>query len=186
MRRVSDLQSMWVGQCEQNIAEAFREARTEDALLLFDEADSFLRDRNQARNSWEVTQVNEFLQQLEAHRGVVVCTTNLWHELDPASLRRFALKIAFDYLDAPRARLLFCSLLAPFCAQPLTAEDEERVERGCARLLALTPGDLATVRRKLLALRARPALSELLALVEAEVRAKRGIARPVGFEAAVG
>lgn len=173
-RRVSDLLSMWVGRTEQEIAEAFREARDEHALLLFDEVDAFLRDREQAHHGWEVTQVNEFLQQLETHRGVVVCTTNLWHGfLDAASLRRFVFKIAFDALDGPRARRLFGAMLAPLCAHPLTVDDQTHVARQLGRLAGLTPGDLAVVRRKLLALDLRPELAELLALVEAEVRAKR-------------
>lgn len=48
-----------VGQTEQAIAAAFREAERDGAVLLFDEADSFLRDRRTALQSWEVTQVND-------------------------------------------------------------------------------------------------------------------------------
>jgi SpoVK/Ycf46/Vps4 family AAA+-type ATPase len=104
---VSDILSMWVGVAEKNIAEAFDEAARDDAILLFDEADSFLQDRRGAVRSWEVTQVNEFLQQLEAHRGIVACTTNLFKNLDQASLRRFTFKVEFRFLDAARARSLF-------------------------------------------------------------------------------
>ena len=45
VRRASDLLSCWVGATEQNIARAFEEARKDDAVLLIDEADSFLQDR---------------------------------------------------------------------------------------------------------------------------------------------
>ena len=38
-RRTSDLLSMWVGGTERNIANAFAEARDDDAFLVFDEAD---------------------------------------------------------------------------------------------------------------------------------------------------
>ena len=41
-RRASDLMSMWVGGTEQNIADAFAEARDTEAFLIFDEADSLL------------------------------------------------------------------------------------------------------------------------------------------------
>ncbi len=51
-RRVSDLRSMWVGETEKAIAAAFRAAEEEGAVLLFDEADSFLRDRRGASRSW--------------------------------------------------------------------------------------------------------------------------------------
>lgn len=110
-RRVSDLQSMWVGECEKNIAEAFREAREEDALLLFDEADTWLRDRRDAQRSWELSQTNEFLAQLERCRSVVACTTNLRHHLDPASLRRFIFKIEFRFMLPEQSAALFTELL---------------------------------------------------------------------------
>lgn len=48
VRRASDLLSCWVGATEQNIARAFEEARKDDAVLLIDEADSFLQDRRGA------------------------------------------------------------------------------------------------------------------------------------------
>ncbi|WP_308614781.1 AAA family ATPase [uncultured Duodenibacillus sp.] len=53
-RRASDLLSCWVGATEQNIARAFEEARKDDAVLLIDEADSFLQDRRGAGHSWEL------------------------------------------------------------------------------------------------------------------------------------
>lgn len=60
-KRASDLLGAFVGESEKRIAEAFEEATEADALLIFDEADSFLYNRTQAVRSWEVTQVNEML-----------------------------------------------------------------------------------------------------------------------------
>src|SRR3546814_2838928 len=54
-----------VGMTEQNLAGAFERAQQEDAVLLLDEVDSFLQDRRKARQSWEVTAVNEMLTQME-------------------------------------------------------------------------------------------------------------------------
>ena len=42
-KRASDLISKWVGETEQNIASAFAEAKAKKAMLIFDEADSFLQ-----------------------------------------------------------------------------------------------------------------------------------------------
>ena len=57
--------------------------------------------------SWEVSQVNEFLVQLESFNGVVVATTNRFDELDQAALRRFDFKMHFDFLNyAQRLALL--------------------------------------------------------------------------------
>ena len=99
-KRASDLMSMWVGQTEQQIAEAFAEARAEGSILVFDEADSLLADRRGAVRSWEVSQVNEMLTWMESHPLPFACTTNFGENLDPATLRRFTFKIALDYLTA--------------------------------------------------------------------------------------
>src|SRR5208283_2649061 len=58
LKRVSDIQSMWVGETERNIAAAFREAADTGSILFFDEADSFLFPRNEARHFWEKSFTN--------------------------------------------------------------------------------------------------------------------------------
>lgn len=97
-KRTSDLLSMWVGGSEKNIADAFEQAADEEKFLLFDEADSLLRDRNLADKSWEVSQVNEMLTWMEDHPYPFACTTNLKDKLDRASMRRFLFKLDFEYL----------------------------------------------------------------------------------------
>lgn len=70
---------MFVGESEKNIAKAFEEAKKQKKILLFDEVDSFFRERSYSSQSWEITQVNEFLTQMEKFEGIVICTTNLWN-----------------------------------------------------------------------------------------------------------
>lgn len=106
LKRASDLLSPYVGQTEQLMAEAFEEAQREGAVLILDEADSFLRTREQAHHAWEVTAVNEMLTQMEAFEGIFFATTNLMAQLDAASLRRFDAKVCFDYLRPEQARTL--------------------------------------------------------------------------------
>ena len=143
-KRVSDLSSRWIGETEKCIANMFREATAENAVLLLDEGDSFLRDRRQARASWEVTQVNELLQQMETFNGVFICATNLMEDIDSAALRRFTFKVKFLPLDAPRRR----RMLARFA---LSDADADLPRPICDRLSALSelaPGDFATIRRQ--------------------------------------
>jgi transitional endoplasmic reticulum ATPase len=83
------------GRFEKNIAAAFEEAAAEDAILFFDEGDSFLRSRERAQHSWEVTQTNELLQRMERFSGIVVVATNLFRDLDAAALRRLHSKLSF-------------------------------------------------------------------------------------------
>ncbi len=144
LRRASDLVSMWVGQTEKNIARAFREAEQEGAVLVLDEVDSFLRNRHSAERSWEVTEVNEMLTQMESFAGVFVATTNLLDSLDPASLRRFDLKVRFGYLRPAQAAEL---LRRHCCALRLDAPEGAAIAR-ISQLATLTPGDFAAVVRQ--------------------------------------
>jgi len=135
-KRASDLLSMWVGGSEQNIAAAFAEAKKKKMLLVIDEADSFLQDRRNAHRSWEVTQVNEMLTQMESHPLPFVCTTNLMDDLDQASLRRFTFKVKYDYLTRKQTELAFAHFFGAPPNVPLT------------RLSCLSPGDFAVVSKK--------------------------------------
>ncbi|WP_104747351.1 AAA family ATPase [Helicobacter bilis] len=102
LKKASDLLSMWLGKSEQNIAKAFSEAEQKGAILVLDEVDSFLQDRSGAYHSWEVTQVNEMLTQMESFSGIFIATTNFMTNLDKASIRRFDMKIEFKPLDSTR------------------------------------------------------------------------------------
>ena len=102
-KRGSDLLNPYIGGTEQLIAEAFHEAAQSGALLLIDEADDFLGNRAEASKSWERSMVNEMLKQMEGLRHPFVATTNHAVLLDPASQRRFTMRVAFQTLDARRA-----------------------------------------------------------------------------------
>ena len=144
LKKGSDLISMWVGGTEKNIANAFKEATDENAVLVFDEVDSFLQDRRTAKASWEVTQVNEMLVQMENYNGIFIATTNLMDGLDQASLRRFDLKLEFGYLKAIHAIELFQKEASIMGIE----EIEHRVLNDLKSLGNLTPGDFAAVRRQ--------------------------------------
>lgn len=175
-KRASDLISKWVGGTEKNIARAFRQAEEEGALLLLDEVDSFLQDRRDARQSWEITEVNEMLTQMEHYNGVMIATTNLVKELDQAALRRFDFKVKFDFLRPKQAVELF----RRYCAKwTLSAPRLEQFSR-LMRLKNLTPGDFAAVARqqRLRPLRSAAELTDALA---AECALKEGSRAAIGF-----
>ena len=97
-KRASDLIDKFVGQTERNIKEAFKEAKQKKAVLILDEADSFLFDRKYAQRDFECASTNELLTQMEDHPYPFIMTTNLKSKLDPASFRRFLFKIKYDYM----------------------------------------------------------------------------------------
>ena len=95
----AELESMWVGETEKNIARVFREATDAGALLLWDECDAMFYDRGTAFRNWEVRQVNVLLQEIERFEGVCVLSTNRKVTLDTALERRIALKVEFKRPD---------------------------------------------------------------------------------------
>lgn len=143
-KRASDLLSMFVGGTEALICDAFEEAKRAGALLLIDEADSFLRDRELSQRSWEVTQVNELLTQMEIFSGIFCATTNLFENIDRAALRRFDLKAKFDFLR-PEQRLGL--LERHLAALGLGTEGIQGLHSRLARLDCITPGDFAAIER---------------------------------------
>ncbi len=144
VKKGSDLLSMWVGETEANIARAFAEAEREEAVLVFDEVDGFLQDRRDARQSWEVTQVNEMLTQMESFEGIFIATTNLMENLDAASLRRFDLKIEFRYMRREQA----WSMLTQACRRLGLGTPGDEALHIVASIPNLTPGDFAAVARR--------------------------------------
>lgn len=176
VKRASDLMSMWVGQNEKNIARAFRQAEQDGALLLIDEVDSFLQDRRGDRRGWEVSLVNEMLTQTESFAGMFIATTNLLEGLDQAALRRFDLKVKFDFLRPEQA----CELLRRYCTQLQLPEPPPELLARLIRLQRLTPGDFSAVLRQH---RFRPIQSSamLVSALEAECAVKGGGASSMGF-----
>ena len=155
----------------------FRQAQQEGALLLLDEADSFLTERQSAKNSWEVTAVNEMLTQMERFDGLFICSTNLMQRLDAASLRRFALKIKFNYLKPEQRWQLF---RAQF--KRLSSRHEADARAALNQLNTLTPGDFATVRRQAALFNVTLTADEWLQRLTQECRNKAGgVKQPIGF-----
>ena len=144
LKQGSDLLNPYVGGTEQNIAQAFEQAKADNALLVLDEVDTFLFSREGANRSWERSQVNEMLTQIERFEGLMVVSTNLIEVLDPAALRRFDLKLKFDYLTL-KQRLDFAKQQAELLGLPLLSEEDlSQIES----LNLLTPGDFAAVARR--------------------------------------
>ena len=179
VKQASDLMSKFVGETEQNMAAMFREAETEKAVLLLDEADSFLQDRRGAQRTYEVTEVNEMLQGMERFNGIFVCTTNLLDRLDQAALRRFTFKIKFKPLTATQREKMFVTEALAGDVTLLTPELANRL----ARLDQICPGDFAAVKRQVEILAAEFSAQEFMDQLEAEHRIKPEVreARSMGF-----
>lgn len=132
---VARLRNCYVGETEKNMRALFsdyRKACEENDLvpiLLFNEADAILGTRMtgavRSVDRMENSVQNILLQEMESFEGIMVATTNLLGNLDPAFERRFLFKIRFDKPEAgPRARIWSSQIpgLAEEDARALAAE----------------------------------------------------------------
>jgi hypothetical protein len=181
IKRASDLLDKWLGESEKRIADMFREAEAEGAILFLDEADSFLRDRSLARDSWQVTQVNELLQNMERFPGIFVAATNLFQDIDAAALRRFSWKLEFLPLKPEQAWRMFC--IEAGLSKKSINNHNHKLFIPLTEIDNLTPGDFATVKRQAVMLGEDFTAAEWLEQLEAEAKAKMaGLKRhKVGF-----
>jgi transitional endoplasmic reticulum ATPase len=144
LKKASDLLSKYVGESEKQIAAAFREAQEAQAVLILDEVDSFLTDRSTATRKHEVTGVNEFLVQMENYTGILICTTNMFHAMDSAAIRRLSLKSKLDYLRTEHLAELLALHLKTCGVPPASDKCLEEL----LQLKNLAPGDFSAVAKR--------------------------------------
>lgn len=128
----SEIESKYVGEAPKNLQKAFNVATESDAVLFFDEADSFLGKRienvtqgaDQALNSLR----SQMLILLENFSGVVIFATNLVTNFDPAFESRILKHIRFE-LPNLEARAAIIKKMIP-SRLPVTApfDDEQYLE----------------------------------------------------------
>ena len=107
---VPQIKSKWVGESEKNIKALFDQYRalvdkaSVAPILLFNEADAIIGTRKSGASSavdkMENTIQNIILQEMETLDGIMIATTNLEENLDPAFERRFLYKLKFVKPDA--------------------------------------------------------------------------------------
>ena len=146
---VPDIKSKWVGESEKNIKEVFdryRQAVESSELapiLLFNEADAIIGIRREGATSavdkMENSIQNIILQEMETLDGIMIATTNLTQNLDPAFERRFLYKICFEKPDAAVREKIWHTML------PVLSPEQ------CAALASaydLSGGQMENVARK--------------------------------------
>lgn len=105
LKRVNSAQlvSKWVGEGAKNIEKLFEEARQHEAVLVFDEADSLFAGRTAVSSSsdrYANLDVAVLLSAMERFPGVVILTTNLPENIDPAFRRRLRFVVEFTPPDS--------------------------------------------------------------------------------------
>lgn len=127
---VAKIRNCYVGETEKNMRALFADYRTackeneRTPILLFNEADAILGTRLEGAvrsvDRMENSVQNILLQEMENFSGIMIATTNLKGNLDPAFERRFLYKIRFKKPEPePRAQIW----LSQF---PFLSEDDAR------------------------------------------------------------
>ena len=181
VRRASDILSKYVGGTEENLALVFRQAERENAVLLLDEADTYLNDRNDLKHSWEVSSVNEMLVQMEAFNGVLIATTNRLEVIDNAAMRRFDFKVRFYYLKPNQIIAMLQNLVSALGLTP-NAAAWLNINHQLKALSHITPSDFSLLQRQIIMLRKTPSLDDLYSGLLAASQGKQSkLNKPFGF-----
>jgi AAA+ superfamily predicted ATPase len=112
----AEIQSSEPGGAERMIQQIFREAKKlldtgkKQRVILFDECDSLLYDRNKVGVILGA-QINALLTAIEHHTGIIIFTTNRLGTLDPALERRIAAKVEFPFPDQEQREAIWGKLL---------------------------------------------------------------------------
>jgi hypothetical protein len=179
VKKASSILDCWVGNTEKNIAKAFHDAEYEDAVLVIDEADTFLYSRDTALRSWEVSFVNEFLANAEECRCFMIATSNRRESMDAAAMRRFSFKVPFSYAGPKQLEALYLAMLAPIAGSSPETGFLHRLKQETS----LAPGDFHAVRSRYRAVPEGGVTHEELfkeLLLEIELKLDNGRAR-IGF-----
>lgn len=174
---LSSQKSMWVGESEKNIERIFADYREKLSqselapILLFNEADAIFSKRHVGVNS-EVEQMantmqNILLQNMENFEGILIATTNLADNFDPAFHRRFLYRIEFKSPSAEVRKQIWRSMMPDM--------DESNI-KAMAERFSISGGQIENAVRKMMIesiLKGRPLnTDEVIAICEDEVQKK--------------
>ena len=162
-KKPAELFSKYQGQPAKNVLEMFEEAKEKDAMLIIDEIEGIISDRDSdsgSNNKWKSDMTNTFLSCLESCSTPLCGTSNLLNRVDKAILRRFVFKLHFDYLTPQQSRYAFEKIFGLMA--PLELSEMHN----------LTSGDFSVVKKKALILGCLDDANTLLNMLKDELKNK--------------
>ena len=145
----SEVKDKYVGESEKNVKaifENYRRAVSSEKpcpILLFNEADAIIGKRlNNVEHSVDNmynTMQNIILQEMENFEGILIATTNLETNMDPAFERRFLYKVRFEKPSADVRRQIWQSII------PTVSDDTASV---LAKEFEFSGGQIDNIARK--------------------------------------
>lgn len=108
--------SKYIGETEKQLSLIFREAKSSNAMLFFDEADALFGKRSEVKDAhdrYANVEIAYLLQKMEEYEGIVILATNLRRNMDDAFSRRMHHVIEFPFPDAEHREKIWRSILPP-------------------------------------------------------------------------
>lgn len=137
----SQILQKWWGNTERNIRHLFKAALESGSVLLFDEIDTYLGRRGdvtEVNQKHYTTIANTFLQEMENFSGIMIGTTNMKENVDPAFIRRFNRIVDFSYPDRNAIGLLWSDYFPEYAISSKMIDSIAQTE-------SVGPGDFANL-----------------------------------------
>ena len=146
---MAKLKSKWVGDSEKAVRGVFKiyrsmcKGRDKAPILLFNEADAVFTKRienvEQSVDQMNNAIQNIILEEMESIEGILIATTNLLSNLDPAFERRFIFKVEFKMPEKDSRAKIWKSMI------PTLSEEDAAV---LADKYAFSGGNIENIARK--------------------------------------
>lgn len=147
---ISRTKSMWFGESEKMVKQIFKDYNNYRAscertpILFINEADALISKRMEISHSntaqTENTIQNILLEEIENFKGILIATTNLINNIDPAFDRRFLFKIHLPNPDSTTRAAIWRDKYSP-----LSVADSKRL----ANEFVNTGGEIENIIRKI-------------------------------------
>lgn len=115
---LSKIMDKYIGETEKHLAEVFANAREQNTILFFDEADALFGKRTEIASShdrYANVETAFLLQSIEEFDGVVLLATNFYKNFDTAFLRRISALVRFSMPDTALRMRLWQTSFPPDC-----------------------------------------------------------------------
>jgi AAA+ superfamily predicted ATPase len=119
---LSTVVSKYIGETEKQLSQIFREARSSNAILFFDEADAIFGKRSEVKDAhdrYANIEVAYLLQKMEEYEGIVILATNFRKNIDEAFTRRIHYVVEFPFPEPDYRERIWRSMIpsgAPLAA----------------------------------------------------------------------
>lgn len=109
----ADLQSKYVGETEKILSDLFQRAALARQVLLIDECEVFLGNRDVKQSEYMSRIINHILNLFESYKGILILTSNYADSIDRAFARRIDVKAEFKLPGPKEMGSILKNLLLP-------------------------------------------------------------------------